>query len=360
MRTCNLVCQSVATVLVALLQVACCIGSAQAQAYRAILLTPAPVGNSYALGADGGLVVGFVDTVNAQLPMVWSATTGAIVKDLSTPAHPSGIAFGISGSKIVGDTAGYGQAYSGVVWDANTGAVTPLSAKGMNSVYALGIHGNAICGVGEWSLSRFNAGADALLWATAIGPVSDLNPSSGDYIDTEAIATDGKQTVGFGYSLLNYYEPYGLLWNGTSTNPVVLCPGYDSVNGVANGEQVGQVGNDGVIWHGTAASKISLTPTGYYGSSAMGTNGQQEVGWAGLDYSPVFDGPLYQHAMVWSGSSKRFVDLQQFLPSQFVSSVAYAIDSNGNVVGAASKDNFYYQAVLWRVHGPTAGGGGGL
>jgi hypothetical protein len=99
-----------------------------------------------------------------------------------------------------------------------------------------------------------------------------------------------------------------------------------------------------MLWHGSAASATRLTPAGYLQSEAYGTNGLQQVGY-GL-------GPtLSNHALLWNGSAGDYVDLHSFLPGEFASSVARAIDDNGTIAGYAFTDPFELvpsrHAMLW-------------
>ncbi len=113
---------------------------------------------------------------------------------------------------------------------------------------------------------------------------------------------------------------------GISTAPYAA----ESLNSGAPGLQVGianipntpsSPNGHAYLWNGTSA--------GYQASSANGTNGFQEVGYA-------VDGAGSMHAVVWSGTAASAVDLNQFLPAGFVSASARAIDANGNIVGSAA------------------------
>jgi hypothetical protein len=54
------------------------------------------------------------------------------------------------------------------------------------------------------------------------------------------------------------------------------------------------------------------------------------------------------HALLWKGSAKTALDLQQYLPSAFTSSEAYAIDSAGAILGSAySSTTGVWHAVMW-------------
>ena len=76
---------------------------------------------------------------------------------------------------------------------------------------------------------------------------------------------------------------------------------------------------------------------------AFDTNGTQQVGkgmWSGIDYDAL-------HALLWNGQANSYVDLHQYLSSDFTSSQALGIDENGNVVGLAYDSSGYEHAILW-------------
>jgi hypothetical protein len=56
-----------------------------------------------------------------------------------------------------------------------------------------------------------------------------------------------------------------------------------------------------------------------------------------------------KHAFVWSGSATNYVDLNQFLPAGFTTSVAEGIDGSGNIFGYASGPSQNTQAFLWKL-----------
>jgi hypothetical protein len=91
-----------------------------------------------------------------------------------------------------------------------------------------------------------------------------------------------------------------------------------------------------------------LTPSGFILSLAFGTNGTQQVG-GGLGSATSYN----EHALLWSGSAASFIDLHQFLPTGFNSSVARGIDNYGNVVGYATSSGNRH-AILWVIPEPAS------
>ena len=61
-----------------------------------------------------------------------------------------------------------------------------------------------------------------------------------------------------------------------------------------------------LLWSGTAASAIDLTPIGYDISDAMAISGNQQVGYG---WGPAAGPGNYEHALLWSGTAASAVDL---------------------------------------------------
>jgi hypothetical protein len=61
-----------------------------------------------------------------------------------------------------------------------------------------------------------------------------------------------------------------------------------------------------------------------------------------------FSGTNALHALLWKGGAKTAVDLQQYLPSAFTISEAYAIDTAGAILGSAySTTTATWHAIVW-------------
>ena len=90
-----------------------------------------------------------------------------------------------------------------------------------------------------------------------------------------------------------------------------------------------------------------LHPAGQDSSVAYSVSGGQQVGYG----SATGD---YEHALLWAGTAGSVVDLHAYLPSQWMSSRAYGIDSSGNIVGYAWDENYTVRhAVLWVPQGTS-------
>ena len=131
--------------------------------------------------------------------------------------------------------------------------------------------------------------------------------------------------------------------------------------GTSGGEQVGygslgrrlQDEDSGplhaLLWRGSAGSVVGLHPSGLSSTQALGTNGEEQVGWGD------------QHALLWRGTAPSVVDLHTFLPPGFVLSLASDIDTGGDIVGTAwgPASGNRYHAFLWKRNAskPAASGG---
>lgn len=144
-------------------------------------------------------------------------------------------------------------------------------------------------------------------------------------------------------------DSHALLWLGTAESVVDLHPSgwiYSRAWGTSGSQQVSwgrcSGGVHALLWSGTAESHVDLNPAGFWQSSAQGLCGGRQVGF-GRDFTT--GGAL--HAILWEGTAESMVDLHSFLPAGYVSSLAYDIDSAGNIVGYARTGTGANHAVLW-------------
>jgi hypothetical protein len=75
---------------------------------------------------------------------------------------------------------------------------------------------------------------------------------------------------------------------------------------------------------------IDLHPSVFPSSEALAVSGGQQVGDGFTGISGI------NHALLWTGSADSVVDLHNFLPPEFTSSIAEGIDADGNIVGYGS------------------------
>ena len=89
-------------------------------------------------------------------------------------------------------------------------------------------------------------------------------------------------------------------------------------------------------------SAVDLNPQGFSSSLALATNGSEQVGYGtGAATENEFN------ALLWSGAANNVVDLQQYLPSEFIDSRATGIDAEGDIVGYAIDTSGQSHAILW-------------
>jgi uncharacterized membrane protein len=116
--------------------------------------------------------------------------------------------------------------------------------------------------------------------------------------------------------------------------------GYRSEVGC--GTPVGVSVTHALLWRGTAATMKDLQPAGFSDSCARAAQGKTQVGYGHITSSGAL------HALLWTGSAGSVIDLQQYLPTTFTSSEAYAIDASGEILGSAySTSTVSWHAVLW-------------
>ena len=104
------------------------------------------------------------------------------------------------------------------------------------------------------------------------------------------------------------------------------------------GSGVGSAASDelhALLWTGTANSAVDLNPTGFAVSTAYGTNGVHQVGFADAE------------AMLWTGTADSAIDLNSLLPFTSNGSTAYTIDAQGNIWGIANDLQGNLHAVEW-------------
>jgi uncharacterized membrane protein len=161
-------------------------------------------------------------------------------------------------------------------------------------------------------------------------------------------------------------DTHAFVWDRTTGNGIDLNPsGYNSSTALAtNGTQqvgiasqafTGMCGNfssDAILWTGTAESAIKLTPSGFGSSIALGICGTQQVGYgSNMAYAlPVLPPGLpayFNHALLWTGTAESAVDLN---PSGY--SDSYATNTNGVqqvgyglLNGCDNRNDFH--ALLW-------------
>jgi hypothetical protein len=227
-----------------------------------------------------------------------------------------GEVYGISGTHQAGHIAGLACLWSG----------TPESRINLNpSPNAISV-ALAVCGEEQVGLVSFGQSHAALWHGTAASWV-DLNPAGAEW--SRATGTDGEYQSGYAGFPGGYVT--AALWHGSAASFVNLNPGApygpSEIYGAGPGQQVGVADGQGIshaaLWSGSAASFVSLHPPAYGVSVAYATNGSVQAGYATTQGA---------HAGIWFGTPDSFLDLHQYLPTNYSSSVAYAVHQEGDTI----------------------------
>jgi hypothetical protein len=261
-----------------------------------------------------------------------SATAQYTVTDLNGFGFLHTEGWGISGGHQVGDSGPFqgGPLPHALLWSGTAGSVVDLNPSGFFESEGQGISGGQQVGYG-YPMPSYQG--HALLWSGTADSVVDLHP--GGFDRSYAFGTSGSQQVGYG--ITPQFTQHALLWSGTAGSAVDLHPAgftHSQALGISGSQQVGYGDGHALLWSGTADSVVDLNPSGFTSSHANGISGSQQVGYG--------DG----HALLWSGTADSVVDLHNFLPAGYSSSIAQAIDANGNIFGVALSGGQYH-AILW-------------
>lgn len=286
--------------------------------YRSILLSTGATGK---ISVDHGTATGTYG-IDAKY---WSSLASAPI-DLRpdvAPATVNGVCNGVQ----VGNCIASRDQTRAAVWRGDSLSVDYLSHGDPSNAFGVSSDGH-ICG-SQWvrlSTATYYAWHEhSSCWDDA-GNWTDLNGSF-NLSRALAISPDSSQIVGYG-------DGRAILWYGTSNVPTILgaLSGFSQANGVAGGYQVGIQSNSAVVWKGTAASVVSIHPTGYLYSEATAiavtASGVRIVGF-GTDAFGL------QHALLWTEMDHSPIDLNPYLPSGYNSSRATSIDAQGEIGGLA-------------------------
>ena len=248
-----------------------------------------------------------------------------------------------------------------------------------------------------------------IAWNTSAASANPL-PIPFAHAGGKALATDGKQIVGYATTLIKDGTTIGpsraLVWDVSTGSAVDLGNGRNGAQalGVGRGQQVGYVTSrlqNAALWMGAANTLVNLHPKKAVVSMAYGTDGVTQVGYSGYDirvrveavkgkknkrfnYATIWSGsassavnihpypfthsyatavkgpwivgyasdesriytPGFNHAVIWDANYLA-TDLQAFLPASFVGSQALDVDENGNIAGVAFTADGQRRAIVW-------------
>lgn len=340
-----------------------------AQTYTLVDLTPdsvystaTAISTAGVAGSKGNVLFG------ATHAALWD---GANQIDL----HPSFVdGTGTGGSSVqgaadslqVGWASGPGTANRStpVSWNSTADSVKTLTIPFVNNGgRALATDGKQIVGYGQ-AMNRDGTAFGpfrAILWDANTGTATDLGDGG---TGAQAVAVGGGKQVGYVVKRL----ANAAVWSSTAKSLTVLHPTgavISTAYGTDGARQVGYAGYDvrvraeaakgnkdarfnyAMVWTGTAASAINIHPYPFTHSCAMAVNGDWIAGYAN-DNSKIGT-PAYNHAVVWNANYEA-TDLNAYLPEGFIGAQAFAVDANGNVAGYMAKADGSRHAVVWMLN----------
>jgi uncharacterized repeat protein (TIGR03803 family) len=248
----------------------------------------------------------------------------------------------------LGITSACAQSYVATDLSATNSAptnYTPTAVNGLMAPYQVGS-------------GRVNGLSVALFWNGSAASVQNLTPAA-----YRAAAMYSFSSIGpVGYGVTTAGQTQALYWpsptpNAQNINPVINGTNatFSEALGVSGTQIVGEGGSSptnayyAVLWPTPGTNVIDLHPSGYSVSSAVATDGRQEVGYAITNNNP--------HAIIWSGGPSTAQDLN---PSGNSQSYATAVASqpgstNSIAVGYAlpTTNASYYHAYAWPSNGTT-------
>lgn len=279
-------------------------------------------GRSAVAGFAGNLQVGSAAgpvTANRNFPCAWRDSAASATL-LNIPfVNAGGQANATDGVQIVGYAIGLdrdgttlGSSHA-LIWNVATGTAVDIGTD----ANLLGVAKGQQVGIVLKTI------ANAALWR-GTKAYTLLHPKNA--VVSYASATDGVRQVGYaGFDIRVRVEAvkgakdrrlnYAHVWTGTAASALNIHPYASNA--------------DGVLLDHSYATAVSGSWIAGYANVATGTN---TIGLA--------------RALVWD-SNYQATDLQAFVPAGFISSVAYAVDADGNVAGAMSKADGSRHAVMW-------------
>lgn len=234
----------------------------------------------------------------------------------ATNMHAPQITFSSSAAGIGGgQMVGVGNQHA-ILWpDENPAHAISLNPVGTGldvfRAEAFGVSGGRQVGVATLSPDGGNSLLRAWLWNSSASSWVNLHPGMDGSTHSTALGIEGNQQVGrarFFTGGLEYHR--AVLWSGTAASRVYLSPPslHFNTKAVAT-DGVQQVGAyydssdvlGAALWAGSAASYVNLNPAGAVESQATDVENGKQVGYSRFGTS--------QHAGYWTGSASSWVDL---------------------------------------------------
>ncbi len=329
--------------------------------WSATSLHPAWALWSRAMGVIGGRQVGGAGMAvppysNIERPVVWAGDAESGV-DLTPLGSVGGGALGAAADDLVGwwwspytcDGGGEPQtcyARQACLWSG--GESVNLQVPGWDFSTAIDTDGTMHVGTIWRTDAVGNHVYQAGYWSGPEMGFRSLHP--------EVAVNSGANAVSDGHVFGWVHVQPGLvshatMWGASSDTFVDLHPAgaaRSSVYGARDGQQVGMADLGGIhagLWSLSTWSFVDLNPPGATASEAFACKMGLQAG------SATVAGQT--RAVIWAGSGDVCVDLHSWLPSEFISSVARAMeilpDGSVTVVGYGSRVNpARTEALMWR------------
>ncbi|NOS69583.1 MAG: hypothetical protein HOP33_06605 [Verrucomicrobia bacterium] len=314
-------------------------GHSSAQSsYTAVVFSQTNVSVLSGFGCSFGQYVG-TSYDGTSRAILWSGSfSNALI--LGPSGTDESFAFGVSDGQQIGYFLSAFGAHA-ALWNGTAESMVDLDPGAFGGSVASAVHNGVQVGYGSGV-------RHALLWRGSAASVIDLHPTNANpmiqpYYETFATCVAGRFQGGYG---TKSDSPRALMWTGTRQSVIELSSGASKVAGIScSGTAVGFVFNStttihATMWHGNATSFVDLNPTGFASSQANAISGNVQVGSGARTNQPTT-------ALVWFGTPESVIELQQFLPPEFVRSEAMAIDEFGNILGHASRTDATTAAILW-------------
>jgi hypothetical protein len=336
------------------------------------------------IAAAGTLALTLALTVSAVAPI---PSVGLI----STGGFANAVSIGVVGGRVGNHAVLWSN---GQALDVHPAAYTFSAISGRRDGLSVGYAGTP------------STAQAAIVWR---GTLASTLPVPFDSVTGRAVATDGVQIVGYaneGDPERTIGDVHALLWNA-ATGEVTDLGRDRTLYGVGGGVQVGITtgsnGSTAALWRGTPNSFVNLHVQGQDVSVATATNGPIQVGYVGLDVRVRHEGrprnirfysaglwtgtaasftylpspyrhsfalaitgdgdtivgygnttdaigtPRDSHAVAWVGPNHTVVDLHALLPADMRTSLATAVDEQGNIVGYGVTTDGTVRSYIWRL-----------